>query len=435
MKKMKKVFVYSMLCLLGIAFSSCEKINDNFCSVQKAINAISDKESATTLTIEGELTSEDIRLISDIKSQLPKISTIVLTSATSIPDMTFAIKEGIAWKANTWLTSIKAPNVKSVGQSAFARCLNLKSVDMPSLESIDYAAFWSCETLESFNGAKLTNVESEAFQACDALKSFDAPLLKELKSSVFAGCKSMQSLSLAVADKIAKDAFRSCENLTTLVLGCTTAIDFDPSYLGSDTKRIDLTLEGVEASNAMGNYWKNAQWNSISSKTGQIKAPVFGVATWGSTKSFVEKAETKSLYGSTGSQLVYKSGAEKWYYTFDREEKFIWGKTEFEYQYDHNSSLVTYPIREFQARLKTMISKYGEPVSKSQDIFSYDPDDTTDSEGHAYWFAKRLMNSSNVYVEYKFKTNEVEVTSTLGYNPNKTKAWGFRIVTTYYPAE
>lgn len=436
MKRLGLLIICSLVAILGL--SSCEKIGgseDAGCNVQKAINAVPDKSTAKSLTIEGELTSEDLTVLFEIQSQLPKIENITLSTATSIPEKAFARKDGIAWGANTWLKSISAPNVTTIHQSAFARCLNLTSASFPKLETIDYAAFWSCESLTSFDFSNVAELGSEAFQACDKLNNVSLPKITELKDAVFSGCKALESLSLPVANVIDADALRSCDALVKLELGCTTDIDFSPKDTYLDTKNIDLALEGTEASKAVGKVWKDVTWKTISSNTGNIKSPVFGVAYFGCSKTFVKENETKSLTNEIGTQLIYKSGNTLWYYTFSREGEFEWGKTDYSYQYDHNSSLVTLPIREFQSEVTRLTNQFGNPTSKNEDIFAYNPGDTTDLEGHAYWFAKRIMNYSNVYVEYKWQTSEASITSTLSYYAGKTKAWGFTIKTTYYPAE
>lgn len=434
---MKKIIVFLVaICCILI---SCEKDGGRYCNVQKAINSLSNKESATSLTINGELTSEDIAIIADIRSQVPNIESITLSEATMIPDKAFAIKEGIAWGANTWLKSISCPNVTSIGQSSFARCLNLKSVSFPKLEKIDYNAFWTCESLMSIDLSKVTTIESEAFMACESLTTVSLPLIIELKDATFAGCKSLKSLDLPVVNSIKATALRACDALINLNLGSITAIAFDTENLDINTNNVDLVLEGEEAGNAVGNYWKGKVWKSITSTKSTIKKPIFGVAYWGCTMSYVKEVETRQLKTSTSTSLTYRdknNGNISWHYAFDREGNFAWGETDYSYQYDHNPSLVTLPIREYQNEITSLINKFGTPTSKTEDIFAYDPNDMEDSEGHAYWFSKQIMNNFyNAYVEYQWITSDTKVTSRLSYYPNRTKDWGFSIISTYYPAK
>lgn len=437
MKSTKFYFflILSISAVLGL--SSCEKSDGDeskFCNVQKAINAVSDKMSAKTLTIDGELTKEDIAILYDIQSQLPQIENIILSSAAIIPEETFAKKEGIAWGANTWLKTVSAPNVTIIRQSAFARCLNLTSASFPKLETIDNSAFWTCESMASFDFSNVTSIGSEAFQACEKLNNVFLPKITELKRAVFAGCKSLESISLPIANIIDAEALYACHALEKMELGCTSEINFKPDNTYLETKKIDLVLEGVEASNAVGKIWKDVSWKSITSKNSNIKSPVFGVAYFGCTKAYVENNEEKRLYSGSGNRLVYRQGNTLWYYNFTSEGFFEWGMTEYSYQYDNNPALVTLPIREYQVEITQLINRFGQPTEKSEDIFAYDPEDQTDSEGHAYWFAKRIMNYG-YKVEYKWITTEASVTSTLGYYPDKTKAWGFTIKSTYYPAD
>lgn len=430
--KLTKFYFFLILSISAVlGLSSCEKSDGDeskFCNVQKAINAVSDKMSAKTLTINGELTKEDIAILYDIQSQLPQIENIILSSATIIPEGAFA------GRTNTWLKTIEAPKVTIIKQSAFAGCLNLTSASFSKLETIDYSAFMSCESITSFDFSNVTSIEKEAFRACERLKTVSLPKITELKNAVFAECRSLESVTLPIANIIDVSALRACYDLVKLELGCTSEINFKPVDANFDTKKIDLVLEGVEASNAVGKIWKDVSWKSITSKNSNIKSPVFGVAYFGCTKTYVENNEEKTLYGGSGNRLVYRQGNTLWYYNFTSEGFFEWGMTEYSYQYDNNPALVTLPIREYQVEITQLINRFGQPTEKSEDIFAYDPEDQTDSEGHAYWFAKRIMNYG-YKVEYKWITTEASVTSTLGYYPDKTKAWGFTIKSTYYPAD
>ena len=169
-----------------------------------------------------------------------------------------------------------------------------------------------------------------------------------------------------------------------------------------------------------------------------VKSPVFGVASWGSTIDYVKAKETGSIISSKTTQLCYHRSSRYWYYNFSRDGGFIWGSTDYSYQFDLGyPELVTTPIRVYQNEISNYIKTYGQPISKNEDIFAYDPDDLTDLEGHAYWFAKRIMNFTNVYVQYVFRTEDVVVTSTLSYykRSDKYRPWGFSIITTFYPVD
>lgn len=266
-----KTRIYKFLALSMIFFSAfvaCSKDGDDTkFGVQNAINAVSNKSTETTLNVTGELTVADLQVLKDIKSQLPMIENINLLTATTIPDQAFANKDGIAWGANTWLKRISAPNVTYIGQSAFARCLNLEKVEMPMLKKIDYAAFWTCESLKTIALNNVTDIEEEAFQACEALEFFEAPALLRLKPYVLSGCKDLKNVTLEIANEISANALNGCNSLIKLDLGCKTEIDFDTENLRIDTDNIDLVLAGVEATNASSrNTWKNKSWRSIISR-------------------------------------------------------------------------------------------------------------------------------------------------------------------------
>lgn len=137
---------------------------------------------------------------------------------TSIADKAFA--------GNTRITSfVVGENVKSIGDSAFSRCAELKSVTFSekiTSISIGESCFQSCKKLESFAFPEsVTVVEDYMFSWCSALKSVTfSSGTTEVSQYAFSNCKSLEKVSLPnTLTFIGEYAFSDCESLTEADLG------------------------------------------------------------------------------------------------------------------------------------------------------------------------------------------------------------------------
>ena len=98
-------------------------------------------------------------------------------SLSSIPDSLF---EG------STINTISIPKtVTSIGESAFANCVNLTSIDLPNgLTSIGYRAFYGCERLtEIVVPDSVSEIYNRAFASCSQLESITFPISATLYAS------------------------------------------------------------------------------------------------------------------------------------------------------------------------------------------------------------------------------------------------------------
>lgn len=144
-------------------------------------------------------------------------------------------------------TSLFAPMVRRIDDNAFAFCKSLTNVYAPNLYSIGSSAFYST-ALQSFSFSSLSSIGAYAFAYCSRLSSIYAPLLKSIGSeafmstgltnidfleqenpfdptykyslgaSIFERCYNLTSISTSVISGLSLGVFEYCSNISTVSL-------------------------------------------------------------------------------------------------------------------------------------------------------------------------------------------------------------------------
>ena len=124
------------------------------------------------------------------------------------------------------------PLLESIGEFAFADCVNLSSVDFSNLlalRTVGEHAFWKCRSLQSIsfvNLPLLDGIGDGAFARCARLSSVDfssLPSFRTIGACAFQRCVSLQSISfvsLPLFESIGERAFAGCVNLSSADLSC-----------------------------------------------------------------------------------------------------------------------------------------------------------------------------------------------------------------------
>ena len=122
------------------------------------------------------------------------------------------------------------PLLESIGEEAFAECVDLLCVELynlPSLRTIGACAFLKCRSLQSIGFVNLPRLESigeSAFADCINLSRVDLsslPSLRCIGAYAFLQCKSLQSVSFAnlpLLDSVGEDAVARCVRLSSVEL-------------------------------------------------------------------------------------------------------------------------------------------------------------------------------------------------------------------------
>ena len=115
------------------------------------------------------------------------------------------------------------PNsVTSIGENAFATCMNLTSIAIPnSVTSIGDGAFEECSSLTSITiPNSVTYIGSYAFESCSSLMSITIPnSVTSIGGSAFEYCSSLTSITIPNSvTSIGEDAFYGCSGLTSITI-------------------------------------------------------------------------------------------------------------------------------------------------------------------------------------------------------------------------
>ena len=391
---MKKILLATFVLCLGFAGCSKDEGNRDVSNVQKAINAITDKNTATSLVVTGDLNDADWNTLKDIKRQLRFINSITLSDAKVIKKDVFIRRNGQTLYTNLWLTSFSAP--------------------------------------------KATEIENAAFMFCDALEVLNIPSVTIIGKESFLECIAIESIDLPKVVKIGEQAFAACSDLKSIKFGATSAIEVPVNaFQALDTKNISIDVVGIEASNVVGKIWKDHYWKTITSNNVPLPVADFGIAYFGTSRDFVLRNETKTVVPGGGSnRLIFSDRSNNWYtYNFDDDQKLTSGMIDHSMQFGSTpTDLVFLPILDYITELDELKAKFGEPSSANKNVFSFILNEKTMQPGYAWYEAQAIMNGGTPIV-YEFSNSTMQVKTTLrSYaRTGKTQPWGFTIETTYSP--
>ena len=128
-------------------------------------------------------------------------------------------------------------DLKSIGNTAFMSCTNLKSVVIPDC---------------------VTHIEPGAFQNCTSLTSINIPDNVIRIDAAFLGCSALTSISIPKnVTQIAQYAFSDCTSLTRVEVKATVPPTiFSETFDNSTALKIYVPKESIDAYKAA-NYWKD----------------------------------------------------------------------------------------------------------------------------------------------------------------------------------
>lgn len=140
---------------------------------------------------------------------------------TKIPDSMFAYIDNSEIINNEHLQFVdlsNSPGLTSIGNWAFARCVNLSSITFPeNINSIGKYAFYYCSSLKlSSLPDSITNIGNWTFSNCESLTftELSLPNLTEIGSQVFQYCTGLTDIK--VSKFIIENAIKGFSNCTSL---------------------------------------------------------------------------------------------------------------------------------------------------------------------------------------------------------------------------
>jgi hypothetical protein len=141
------------------------------------------------------------------------------------------------YKDGKGIISFSGGDLKSIGNTAFMSCTNLKSVVIPDC---------------------VTHIEPAAFQNCTSLTSINIPDNVIRIDAAFLGCSALTSISIPKnVTQIAQYAFSDCTSLTRVeVKAAVPPTIFSETFDNSTALKIYVPKESIDAYKAA-NYWKD----------------------------------------------------------------------------------------------------------------------------------------------------------------------------------
>ena len=146
---------------------------------------------------------------------------------TKLSEATFSKCNNVgmyAFSNCTLLESVYMPSCSKFSQGAFYNCLSLTSVYAPNVETIETNCFSSCVLLESAYFSMATVVGSNAFYNCSALSDVHMPNLSDLGEFAFYGCRELGEISLLSLSSIKQYTFYGCSALSSVSLPNITSV-------------------------------------------------------------------------------------------------------------------------------------------------------------------------------------------------------------------
>lgn len=199
-----------------------------------------------------ERTTQPVKLyVGDSDAPIDEVS--ISDVVTEVPSYAFK---------NTTITSVSAPSVNMVKNSAFNGCASLISVNLPATETIGWNAFEFCTSLVSVNLPSVVTVQGHAFADCASLVSINLPSATVVGDYAFQHCKSLEYALMPKVETLGEYAFRaeynSKENrwdtsLKRIDLSSVISIGDYSFYSCSQISHLELPEVKDVGRNALGN--------------------------------------------------------------------------------------------------------------------------------------------------------------------------------------
>lgn len=206
-------------------------------------------------------------------------------------------------------TIVMEDGVTSIGDEAFAECVNLTAVTIPAnVASIGNGAFLNCSSLPAIILPKgITSIKENTFSGCTKLTGILLPdAVTEIGKSAFAGSGLTSLVVPLFVTKIGEKAFSGCTGLTAINAQVVTPPECGANAFANVDKSITLFVpeESVE------DYKKAKVWKDFTNVVGVDCA--LGSGTFGEKNEFTWKLTCSGTLLINGSGEIYLGSKAPW---------------------------------------------------------------------------------------------------------------------------
>lgn len=173
-------------------------------------------DKINAIEAKGHITVADWEWLRDNASNLSSLTEFVAASADDIPNGTMSIAPHLK------KISI-SERVKSIGDCAFLKAVNLEAVEIPGVEIICGKSFQGCTKLTKLNFPKLKSVGEHAFEK-SSLQELTAPVLKTVGEGAFSGSE-LEKCEFSKLGTVGNEAFMNCKKLNGVILPVLSGIN------------------------------------------------------------------------------------------------------------------------------------------------------------------------------------------------------------------
>lgn len=233
---LKTVLTYSNITIDEEAFPTTTAVINANATYQEWLDSYKNKATVTELYIPNDNVANyaSFTASDNLTTQFPKAKKVTFSPyVTAIGKYLFynsATLETLVFEGDPVAVGLRSfqgcgklatvGKVKSVDQSSFQDCKNLKSIEITDDDIIGPTAFYGCSSLESVTlPYKLTAITNTAFANCTALKEVSFPFnVETINPFAFNGCTALEKVTFRKNIRtINSSTFKNCTSLKKVV--------------------------------------------------------------------------------------------------------------------------------------------------------------------------------------------------------------------------
>lgn len=153
-----------------------------------------------------------------------------------------------------------------------------------------------------------------------------------------------------------------------------------------------------------------------------------GVGRWGDSNEYIQRCESVKPTTLSSGMLRYNGSYGERVYYFEKGLNRGFQTATYEFGTGIESNLLLC-MSLYRTALDNMKKQYGNPVSYSDDVYSFTNNNKYE-KGDDLYEAQRIINGEHK-ITYKFKSKTTEIDCILQEMPNKKLPWSSQIVRTY----